>query len=171
MRPKILATAMIFLMTPAAASQHFPSQATDWPACRLRHHVASFSRLEDMPQSVQADFRSRVGQVALPSEPFNPGDVYYGGDPTPSRRFLRGVQSGDYWFVWYEHGGFGNHRHVLSYVVSFNGESYLSGAPHRARPNERVETSLVANLTGDPCVATDAILDGVFPSEELSSRM
>ena len=160
------AMTLVLLAAPGAASQHFSSRPTDWPGCRMRHRVTFLSRLEAMPASIQADFRRRVGHVAGPNEAFNPGDVSYLGDSTPERRFLRGVQSGDYWFIWYEHGGFAFHRHVLAYALRFNGNSYLSGRPHRAQPNERVETSLEANMTGDPCVATDSILDGVFASEE-----
>lgn len=166
MRSRAFAVATVFLMTPAIASDHFSSRATDWPACRLRHRATLFSQLEQMPASIQADVRSRVGSIARPNEAFNPGDVIYAGDATPERRFLRGVQSGDYWFIWYEHGGFGLHRHVLAYAIRINGSSVLSGEPSRPRPNDRVETSLEANLTGDPCVATDAILDGVYASEE-----
>lgn len=149
-----------------APAQHFSSRPTDWPGCRLRHRVANISRLENMPASIQADFRGRVDSIAGPNEPFNPGDVSYAGDSTPDRRFLRGVQSGDYWFIWYEHGGFGFHRHVLAYAIRFNGSSHLSGPPSRARPGDRIETSLEVNLTGDPCVATDAILSGVYPGTE-----
>ena len=132
----------------------------------MRHRATYFSRLEDMPEPIQADFRERVGRVAAPDEAFNPGDVIYTDDPTPERRFLRGLRSGDYWFVWYEHGGFAFHRHVLAYSIRINGNAYVSGEPHRAQPGDRVETTLAANLTGDPCIATDAILDGVFETEE-----
>jgi hypothetical protein len=161
-----LVAATAFLATQAPASEHFSSRPTDWSGCRMRHRVTFLSRLEDMPASIQADFRRRVSRFAGPNEAFNPGDVTYEGDSTPERRFLRGVQSGDYWFIWYEHGGFGLHRHVLAYALRFNGNSYLAGPPHRAQPNESVETSFEANLTGDPCVATDAILYGVYASDE-----
>jgi hypothetical protein len=163
---KSLAAAAVLIGAPAALAQHFSPRPTDWPGCRLRHRVTTLSRLEDMPASIQADFRQRVGQVAAPDEAFNPGDVSYVGDPTPERRFLRGVQSGDYWFIWYEHGGFAFHRHVLAYSIRIDGSAYLSGEPHRAQPGDRVETTLEANLTGDPCIATDAFLSGVYPGTE-----
>ena len=117
-----------------------------------------------MPESIQADFRRRVGPVAAPDEPFNPGDVSYGGDTTPSRRFLRGLRSGFYWFIWYEHGGFGLHRHVLTYSIMVNGSTYQG--PDRIRPTPAMETRLESNLTGDPCRATDAVLDRVFEAAE-----
>jgi len=166
MRFGIFAAAVVALVVPPVAAGVAPGEPSHWPACRMRHRVRVLSRLEDLPASIQADFHNRVGRIAGPGEPFNSSDVYVMGDMTPDRRFLRGVQSGDYWFIWYEHGGFAFHRHVLAYAIRFNGTSSLSGEPHRARPNERVETSLQANLTGDPCVATDAILDGVFASDE-----
>jgi hypothetical protein len=162
----IIAAAAVSLVAPAAAIDASPGEPSNWPACSMRHQVTFISRLEDMPASIQADFRGRIGDIAGPGEAFNSGDETVVGDTTPTQRFLRGVQSGDYWFIWYEHGGFAFHRHVLAYAIRFNGTAALSGEPRRARPNERVETSLEANLTGDTCVATDAILDSVFPSEE-----
>jgi len=132
----------------------------------MRHSVTYIARLEQMPASIQADFRARVPSIAGPDEPFNPGDVFYEGDSTPSRRFLRGVQSGDYWFIWYEVGGIGAFRHILAYEMFVNGNGRVSGPPQRAGPSDQVNTVLVENLTGNPCIATDAILDGVFSSEE-----
>jgi hypothetical protein len=168
-RPMLVETlvaAAAFFSMQAPASEHFSSRPTDWPGCRLRHRVTYLPRLETMPASIQADFRSRVGSIAGPNEPFNPSDVIYSGDSTPSRRFLRGVQSGDYWFIWYEHGGYGLQRHVLAYSMTVNGNAHVSGEPQRAGPTDRVETTLVENMTGDPCLATDAILDGVSSSDE-----
>ena len=112
-----------------------------------------------------AHFHGRVGRIAGPGEAFNSSDDYVVGDMTPDRRFLRGVQSGDYWFIWYEHGGFAFHRHVLAYAIRFNGNSSLSGsriAPGRMKAWRRISR----RIDRHPCVATDAILDGVFASEE-----
>jgi len=161
-----LAAAAVLASAPASSSQHYSSRPTGWPACRMRHRVTPIARLEDMPASIQADFRGRVDSIAGPNEPFNPGDVSYIGDPTPERRFLRGVQSGDHWFIWYEQGGIGSLRRVLAYTMFVNGNGRLAGPPQRAGPSDRVETVLVENFTGNPCIATDAILDGVFHSEE-----
>lgn len=166
MRFKIIAAAAITLAAPAFAADAPRGEPSHWPACTMRHRVTVISRLEDMPASIQADFRGRVGPIAGPGEAFNSGDEFVIGDTTPTRRFLRGVRNGDYWFIWYEHGGLGFHRHVLAYTLFFNGNANLSGEPHRARPDDRVETHLMANLTGDPCVATDAILDQVYPAQE-----
>jgi hypothetical protein len=144
------------LVVQAPATRRFWSHPTHWPSCRMRQEAVVFHRLEDMPESIQADFRRRIGRVAALNDAFNPGDVVYVGDPTPERRFLQGVRRGGYWFIWYEHGGIGLHRHVLTYAIG------VDGIP----PDQRPAVALVSNLTGDPCSATDAILDGVFEAEE-----
>jgi len=130
------------------------ARGSHWSACQMTHRVQEFDRLQDMPVIVQTEVRRLVGTIAEPGEPFNPTDVI--GEGAPQHRFIRGVRSNRRWFVWYEHGGIGHHRHVLEIGIG------LSGIP----PHQRPAAAVSANLTGDPCRVTDALLDGVHVGAE-----
>ena len=117
-RARIVAAALA-IAAPASVTCAHRASATPWPPCTLAHQAEFFERLEDMPAPIRADVHRRLGDIAGPGEAFNSTDVV--SDDTPNRRFLRGVRSGNSWFVWYEHGGVGLHRHVLAYGIGVTG--------------------------------------------------
>ena len=123
--------------------------------CDLGRDVAVIPRLHDMPPLIRTDVERRVGDIAESGEPFEATDAY-GAVHRPTHQFLRGIYIGRYWFVWYQHGGRGLHRHTLAYQIGTAGD----------RAHARAVASLMANLYGDPCLATHAILDGIRGADE-----
>jgi hypothetical protein len=145
-----LATA--FLLMPAAASAG--ASASD-AHCSLGQDAVAVARLHDMPPIIRADVERRVGRIAEPDE-LALGTDSPGPDSPPTRQFVRGFHVGRYWIIWYWHGGMGLHRHMLAYEIGVTGD----------RAHQRPAAILIANLYGDPCVATVAFLNGVSGAAE-----
>jgi hypothetical protein len=72
--------------------------------------VSSFPR--DLPAPVLQDFRVHVPVLADIGEPFNSTDVVR--NDRPSRRLMFVRHLGTKWVIAYEHGGLGNHDHVVA---------------------------------------------------------
>lgn len=140
------------LLTPGMSSAQPLLQ--DVP-CNVGQDATVVARLHDLPPVIRTDIETRVGTMAEPGEPFEATDVY-GTVHRPTRQFLRGLHIGRYWIVWYQHGGRGLHTHVLAYQIGVAGD----------RAHQRPAPLLMANLYGDPCLATNAILNGIRGAEE-----
>ena len=152
----IIVVALIVQPIQAASPRHPKKGTVPFDNCTMKHHVSSLFRFADLPEAVRTDLTDRAGTLADRGEPFNSTDVVTNGDG-PGRRFIRAVQSEDNLFVWYEHGGIGLHVHVLAYDIG-----RASGIPLQSAP-----ANLEANyVTFNPCAATDAYLDGVYPAAE-----
>jgi hypothetical protein len=82
-----------------------PAQVSD---CVLGRDINWISSFQSLPEQIKVEMLDQVGVMADVGEAFNPADVGTG----PRHRFIRGGSYGNIWFVWYEHGGFGYHRHV-----------------------------------------------------------
>ena len=83
----------------------------------LTEQYALATTVQQIPPAVMADLSARMKhdpRLANPGERFNPTDVV---DPRyPMRRLvLAGLGAGS-WFVSYEHGGRGYHRHLVVYA-------------------------------------------------------
>ena len=115
------------------------------PGCEMRHEARFVERLSDVRPDIRDDVLGRVGAMAEPDEPYSSSDA--GPFLYPSRKFIRAGWSGNFWFVWYRHGGRGVHTHILIY---------------------RLESGrLEGNFVGDnPCQTTDAALDGTSVAAE-----
>jgi hypothetical protein len=142
-------------MVPAVAS------ASDYD-CRMRHPVVFFKALEDLPGSIQADLAGKIGTLSPVGGPFDPGDAEAivenpDGSVVPSapkRRLIAAGRSGDLYFVWYERGGRGRSIHEVLYGLGVSGVS-----------PEPVAMLAAHFATFNPCLATDAYLDGVRPAQ------
>ena len=120
--------------------------------CELRHSAAFVKNWASVPPLIRSDLLRRVGKIAVGSEEFQETDV---GSlkPLPTRKFIGGLRSGGYFFVWYWHGGRGLETHVVAYL-----EGLIDGFGRPA-----TEVDLADHLgSQSPCIATDAILDGVY---------
>lgn len=143
-------TALTFLVgaaaTPRADNVPPPSRHAD---CTMRHSAVFLGSLDQLPPVVQAAIPPEVRTMAGAGQDFDSGDV--GPHTLPTRRFMRAGRSGSLWFLWYEHGGLGLHEHALGFEIG------VSGIGREQAPI----AMLVHNFTGDPCRATDAMLDRV----------
>jgi hypothetical protein len=101
-----------------------------------------------MPVEIRADV-ARHGTTADAGQPYSATDMILDPD-LPSRSFVLGGTSGGDWFVWLRHGGFSPHNHVLGY------------RPIQFHIDEPYHLRLAADLEGEPCVAINAFLNGVY---------
>jgi hypothetical protein len=130
--------------------------------CRMQHPAIFFKKLEDLPPAIQADLAAKVGGLSPVGGPFDPGDTtpiitYEDGSTeplAPKRRLIAAGRSGDLYFVWYERGGRGRSAHEVLYRLGVSGT-----AP------EPVAMVMAHFASFNPCLATDAYLDGVWPGE------
>jgi len=91
-----------------------PSAPRNFP---LTEKYVLATTVEQIPPAVMADLSARMKhdpRLANPREPFNRTDVV---DPRyPMRRLVLGGLGARSWFVSYEHGGRGYHRHLVVYA-------------------------------------------------------
>ena len=133
------AVPMMILQSAAAAPQQ--------PQCAVSFATRFVDRFAELPEAIRADL-TKDGKVAEPGEPFNDTDDIL--DPNlPQRRFIRGGRSGDKWFVWLDHGGFDHHFDVFGYRQVWE-------------KADRFRWYRAAELQGEPCVAINAFLAGVW---------
>jgi hypothetical protein len=118
-------------------------------SCALGSEATWTDRFDALPQPIQVELLTHVKAMAEPGDLFNPTDIGSG----PRHRLIRAGSYGKVWFVWYEHGGLGYHRHVafLDLVVSGNSPT----------PSAR---SIGNFVSSDLCAATKAFFDGIHPA-------
>lgn len=121
------------------------------PVCTVTRATVFYDRLADLPPEIQKEILAQ-GDVADPDRPFNRTDAIE-DSTVPFRRLVRAGSSGGSWFVWLEHGGLAYHYDIFGFLPL-----------HKAKgPPQLVMT---AAFTGEPCVAINAILNGVYSSRE-----
>jgi hypothetical protein len=146
----ILLAASAFLTTAQANEEE---EGPD-PTCAITRSTVIVRRFADLPAAIRDDVL-RGGAIAEAGQPFIRSDVVrYRERGLPDRRFVMGGSSDGNWFVWFEHGGFARHYHVLGYHPV-----YSSG-------NERPDLLRAADFIGEPCEAINAFLRGVMTSLE-----
>jgi hypothetical protein len=150
-----LGAAMLLATVPVVA------RAGDFD-CRMRHPAVFFKTLEDLPPVIQADLATRVGGLSPVGGAFDAGDaeaIIENADGSvepsaPHRRLIAAGRSGELYFIWYERGGRGRSAHEVLYHLGVRGI-----AP------EPVAMLMAHFASFNPCLATDAYLDGVWPGE------
>jgi hypothetical protein len=70
--------------------------------------------------------------IADPGGNWNPSDVIVDRS-VPRRRLIWAGSAGGRWFIRYEHGGIGEHEHILVYDVSGSGILWRGGGSAAAR--------------------------------------
>ena len=150
------------MWTGILASLLFASPANDAPdfpkiECGLPFAIRPVDRFADLPEPIRADIL-KDGPIADAGQDFNRGDTIL--DRTlPYRRFVRaGSHDGMRWFVWIEHGGFDGHLDILGYAQML--DTLTTFTWHRS-----------AELSGEPCAATNAILNRVTTGAHRDSRV
>jgi hypothetical protein len=117
--------------------------------CEFSKPAQLITSLSDLPE-VAAEFDRLRIDIADSGEPFVPYDFEdEASRGLPHRQFLRAYVFTDQIVVWYYHGGFGTYVHVVD----------LRKVTSASEPNGSLMA--LANLTGPPCVATQALLNGV----------
>lgn len=151
-RFKLLPMAAFAAATAPAQAQTVATEPpTPIPAeCALSRPAQVMTSLKELP-AVAAEF-TRLGiAVADTGEPFVPFDVVdEASENLPHRQFVRAYVFSDRIIAWYFHGGFGTHIHAVELR-----EQRDTG------DTEPVLRVTGHNLSGPPCTATQALLDGV----------
>lgn len=120
------------------------------PLCSPRYATRHIASIAYLPPEVRTDVL-KSGSVADAADPFEATDSVTNPD-LPRRRFVTGGKSNHRWFVVVEHGGYDRHIDVLGYSELWtNGSSTW----HRS-----------ATFQGDPCIAINAFLDGVWTPKD-----
>lgn len=122
------------------------------PECHFSRPAAVIASLKDAPD-IASEFKRLGLAVADVREPFIPYDVFDGSKNLPHRQFLRAYTFVDRTIGWYYHGGLGTHIHVFELRKQIDFEPGASREP--------VLRVTGASLSGPPCEATQALLDGV----------
>ncbi len=91
--------------------------------------------------------------MADTGEPFIPFDVV--DSDLPQRQFQRAYEFDDRVIVWYFHGGIGTHIHIV--------EMRQLQDTFESQPTLRLSSR---RLYGPPCLATQALLDGVNSTDD-----
>jgi hypothetical protein len=123
-------------------------------ACTFSQPAKVIKSLKEAPEIV-AEFRRLRLVVADVDESYRPFDVI---DETnrdlPSRKFIRAYQFNDRTIGWYIRGGFGTSWHIfeMRYQRDRKDDPPILRATGRA-------------LSGSPCDAAQALLDGVVSSQ------
>lgn len=116
---------------------------------RTAHIIGSLKAAPD----IAAELKRQGLAVADVGEPFVPYDVVDISKGLPHRQFLRAYRFADRTIAWYYHGGLGTHIHVFELR-----ETVDPGETGDRRPVLRMTG---ARLSGPPCAATQALLNGV----------
>ncbi|MBU0825234.1 MAG: hypothetical protein KKA44_14720 [Alphaproteobacteria bacterium] len=144
----------ICLVAGAAADAQTEATQPDMriPDCRFSRPATIIASLNDAPD-IAAEFKRLGVVVADVGEPFVPYDVVDGSKNLPNRQFLRAYAFADRTIGWYYHGGIGTHIHVFELRKQIASEAEASKEP--------ILRLTGATLSGPPCQATQALLDGV----------
>jgi len=120
------------------------------PYCPVRYATRHVTSLAELPPQVKADIL-KSGAIADMGEPYEGTDSIT--DPNlPRRRFVSAGSSNHRWFVVIDHGGYDRHFDVIGYAQLWAKRDSFTW--HRS-----------AVLQGDPCIAINAFLDGVWTPE------
>jgi hypothetical protein len=118
--------------------------------CTFDPAVQRFRSIELMPAPLSEFLLSKFGGPAPDIAPrggeFNISDVIYGASP-PQRRVVEAGRAGDRWFLWYEHGGYAYHQHLV--LLEF----HLGDRAAKAVTN-------ISDLRGDFCAPVKQWLSG-----------
>jgi len=79
--------------------------------CSFGMPAARMDSLKALPPELRQALQATAGGMADRGEFFNAGDVV--SKPAPFNRFIRAGAIGEYWFVWYEHGGFAYWKQIV----------------------------------------------------------
>jgi hypothetical protein len=146
---------MLQIVLAMLASGVTPVAEEATPQCGVRYATRYVSHFAGLPEQIQKDILSD-GDIADVGQPFEPYDYII--DPNlPNRRMVMAGQSGVNWFVWIDHGGFSRHYDVIGYSQIWEKDNTYSW--YRT-----------AELQGDPCIAINAILDGVTSLELIEKK-
>jgi hypothetical protein len=150
-----LAAMAVVAGAPATAQTEATRPDMVVPDCAFGEPARVIVSLKEVPD-IASEF-DRLGlAIADVGEPFVPYDVVDSSKDLPPRQFLRAYAFKDRTIAWYYHGGFGTHVHVLEL------REMADGTP--GAPSEPVLRVTGAQLSGPPCRATQALLDGVRES-------
>jgi hypothetical protein len=156
MRPITFACSILLLMclplSVAAQTRatHSPIPIPD--QCSFTRPARMFNAMTDIPE-VAAEFDRQGVAMADTGEPFIPFDVV--DSDLPQRQFQRAYQFDDRVIVWYFHGGIGTHIHIVEMRQLKDAHEHHSTLRLSGR-----------RLYGPPCVATQALLDGVNSTDD-----
>ena len=128
----------VFIFGPAAMTQTTdlsPSPA----ACEWPRGTRVLLDPRELPEPIRASLRQHLPDLAARDAAFQRHDVVP-DPPLPLRRFAWAVSGRRSWVVVYEHGGFGDHVHAITFRER--------GAPH---PRGQYMLFPNANLIGSPC--------------------
>jgi hypothetical protein len=125
-------------------------------ACKFHHGVSEVGSFDAMPPAIVSLVRGKMhagdlpnGEIMAPrGGDFNATDVIT-NPKAPGRRFIRAGHAGDIWFLWYEHGGIAYTKNIAVIALKPDG-------PHLF--------AFVEYFSQNPCVLTDAVLDGKTPA-------
>lgn len=118
--------------------------------CKFSRAARVVASMREQP-SIAAEFRRLGIDLADVGEPFIPFDVVdKASKGLPRRQFVRAYVFDDRVIAWYYHGGVGTHFHAVE-------------LRHYRDTSERQPVLRItgAKLSGPPCVATQALLDGI----------
>lgn len=152
MRRPLIAIAALALGSPVSAQTEATRPDMDIPDCRFDRPATIIASLKDAPD-IAAEFARQGLVVADVGEPFVPYDVVDGSKKLPHRQFLRAYAFNDRTIGWYYHGGLVTHIHVF--------ELRMQVASEPEAPKKPLLRLTDAQLSGPPCAATQALLDGV----------
>lgn len=111
--------------------------------CQVRYETHFIRHFADLPENIRTDIL-KGGPIADVGKPYNDTDDIENGS-WPRRALVSAGFSHHVIFVWIDHGGLDHHSDVLGF--------------RRLGTTENWERS--ATLSGDACIAINAILDGV----------
>jgi hypothetical protein len=144
-----------FVSMSAAAQTEATRPDMAIPDCSFSEPARIIASLKEAPD-IAAEL-DRLGlAIADVGERFVPYDVVDSSKNLPPRQFLRAYAFKDRTIAWYYHGGFGTHVHV------FELRKTVDSAPGAS--SEPILRITGAQLSGPPCRATQALLDGVRES-------
>lgn len=119
--------------------------------CTFSEPAQIFTSLKSAPDILSEFERLRV-HIADAGEPFIPFDVEdEASKGLPHRQFLRAYQFKDRTIAWYFHGGYARHIHAI--------ELRKLRDSLESEPTLRITGN---GLSGPPCKATQAPLDGIL---------
>lgn len=118
--------------------------------CAFSEPANIVNAMRDAP-AIADEFRRQRIAIADRGEPYRAFDVVDRHNAhLPDRQFVRAYRFGHRWVIWYVRGGFGTAWHVREM------EEY------RETPDGPVQLRMTfRTLGGEPCRATQALLDGV----------
>lgn len=138
---------VVFDLVASVALAAIQAGSQSAPHCPVRYATRHVTSLADLPPQVKADIL-KSGPIADMGEAYEETDSII--DPNlPRRRFVSAGSSNHRWFVVIDHGGFNRHFDVIGYTQLLGKRNSFTW--HRS-----------AVLQGDPCIAINAFLDGVW---------